>query len=51
MAEHAIYFDNLTPETQQKIRNQFNVNPEDQFWDLFPLLILRDSMETTEEKS
>ncbi|MBI9085476.1 MAG: hypothetical protein JEZ11_17905 [Desulfobacterales bacterium] len=39
--EQAIYFDDLSEETKQRIKNQFNTTPEREFWDLFPLLILR----------
>lgn len=47
--EQAIYFDDLEPETQQKIRDRFNIIPESQFWDLFPLVIIRNGAQNEGE--
>lgn len=41
MTERAIYFDDLTPAAQEEIKNKFNTTPEREYWDLFPLVVLR----------
>jgi len=41
MTEKLIYFDDLKPEVQEEIKNKFKTDPVSEYWDLFPLVILK----------
>lgn len=48
MTEKAIYFENLEPAIQKEICDRFQITPEEQYWDLFPLIIIKNYL--TEEQ-
>lgn len=50
MSEQAVYFEDLSEDVQRKIRSQFNTTPEREFWDLFPLVIIKTKKANPEKE-
>lgn len=42
MAEQSIYFDDLKAEVQEEIKTKFKTDPDSEYWDLFPLVVLKN---------